>query len=168
MPTDTFQELDFMSVIWREKVSRSKCIGSVFDVVPLYSKWSMNTTKMLYFLQNKIKLARYYTRKKTLKPNQNQSTIKNTWKMFTKLALLSHIWETVFGFPLLQAFFASRISKDSALGGGIGQVPITSEFRHSNVNWISLTCAFHDQQTVFHLLAKSITVNLLMGFCKLA
>lgn len=88
--------------------------------------------------------------------------------MFIKLALLSHTWETAFGFSLLQAFFASRISKGSALGGEIGQVPITAEFRHSNLNWISLTCGLHDQQTVFHLLAKSITVNLLIGVCKLA
>lgn len=125
----------------------------------------MNMTKMSYFLQNKIKLARYYTRKKP-KANQTQRTIKNN--MFTKLALLSHIWEIVFGFQLLQAFLASWISKGSVLGGGVGQVSITAEFRHSNLNWISLTCALNDQRTVFHFLAKSIPLSFLAGACKFA
>lgn len=68
--------------------------------------------------------------------------------MFLKLALLSSIWETVFSFAAPWAFAARSISKESASGGGIGQVSITADFRHSNLNWIPLTCAFHAQKTL--------------------
>lgn len=131
MPADTFQELDFC-LSYNEKKCHSPSqtlSGSVFDAVLLYFKWPMNMTKMLYCLQSKIKLSRYRLYQKNTQQkqtNQNQSTIKNNWKMFTKLALLSHIWEIVFDFSSkLQALLASRISKGSASGWEIGQVSIT-------------------------------------------